>query len=525
VIATGAISLALVIGLGAATSFWLREREANRRTQTTRAQAEKLINLLLQDVRPSLEQFGRVPVLDRFAEETARYYEDLPEELRDGSYAGNRAAALGILAWVYFRHADGPATARAAAEAAKWRQRVLEDSPEEFRRVAPFLPLSPNLPPSISVAKENIERLRTLLKAHPDDIYVAKELASEVGGLGNLIQDSEATPLAGMNEFVEARNLLQQVMKGKPDDAYFRTAHASALESIAWSFHLCGKYEKALEAAQQAVNFLEEAYAAGPGNLLVLTNLANAHQTLAHNWASLSLEKARDEERIAHACYEKLLLLDPAHGEARELTNFTHSLEAWYLLHNGNFEESRQLFAQMVAQYEAYRAWGVSNTMMVPWLHVDQAESAAAEGNLAEAMAQAEVARIDFEARIAKAPEGDDHNFIQIEAHTALATAFACIGDCARVQTHATVVQTVADEFARAAKDDSQLRLERGLARSFLGLARLRQDDATEAIVRLREAVAFLRDALAPPHPFGTREGWLADASGSRGDIHSRTVM
>ena len=327
----------IVIGVAVSANFWWRERAANRRVNVTHTQAENLVNLLLRDVAPSLEQFGRVAEIDRFAEQTVRYLTDLPPELRDKTYAGNRAVALSVLAWVRWRGGDFTGATTVATESLAWRQRVLEQSPVEFRRIAPLMRSVISLrdsgcavpAPQLPHAESNVSALREMMSRHPEDLFVAKELAIELIGLALAMQNPDEQPAAGRAELTEAKAIMRRVIDRVPDDAFLQLSYSDAVLALSWVHKYCGDYERAVAEAQEAVACLKIAHAARPGHLPVLDQLAQAEHDLAEHWGPLSLERAQEHELAARRHFQALHTADSSHTMWREMFAYSHAIEAW----------------------------------------------------------------------------------------------------------------------------------------------------------------------------------------------------
>jgi tRNA A-37 threonylcarbamoyl transferase component Bud32/tetratricopeptide (TPR) repeat protein len=523
-------SAAVAVAAAMATStFWQRERAADRRVTVAHTQAETLVNLLLRDVRPSLEQFGRVAELDRLAEETARYFAELPPEARDANYAGHRAVALGMLAGVRWRSGDFGAAAEVAGEALAWRQRVLDESPAQFRHIAPLLRDAMSLQsaagarraPDAQRAAANVERLRALSREHPDDPFLAKELAIELLGLAGAMVDPDRDPAAGREELVEAREWMRRAMERVPDDPFFQVIHADAALQLGRLHKLCGDYPRAIAECEQAVAALKVASTARPGNLLLLERLAQAEHALAHQWAVHSLARAREAERAAREHFRLLSAADPRHAVWREMYACSHTVEAWYLLNNGQFEEARQMFAAAKATCVAIPAshsW--ANPMLLPWRFIDEGRAAAGVGDIARARAMAEPARAQFAKVIASRPAGSAaRSRNEIGALLSEATLLAAAEEWPTVESLAREAADAADAYARERNLARTPLLDRAEARRLLGLARLRQGRAGDAEQPLREASALLSQALPVLHPFSSRELRLADTRDALGEV------
>jgi tetratricopeptide (TPR) repeat protein len=526
--AAAGIALALLGGMSISTTFWWRERAANRRVQAAQVQAEKLVNLLLRDVRPSIEQFGRVAELDRFAEETVRYFAELPPELRDASYAGNHAIALSVLAWVRWRGGDFKGATTVASESLAWRQRVLDESPTEFRRIAPLMrdvislrdsgcavptPLRPR-------AESNVRTLRELVSQHPADLHLAKELAIELMGLAMALQNPDAKPEAGRSELGEAKAIMRHVLDRAPDERFFALIHADAVLALSWVYKYCGDYERAVAEAREAVASLKATNATRPGNLLVLDQLAHAEHALAEHWAPLSLARARELEIAARGHFQTLHTADPDHPLWREMFGYSHAIEAWYAFNCGKFAEAREQLAKFKAICESFpvtHQW--TNPMLLPWRYIEDGEAAAALGDFDSARVLVKEARVRFDKVIASRPADSPVRVRNgLDALLGEATLFTAIGDWLKVETAASDALKIAEAYPREDQRRGIKRFDRGEAYRFLGLAQLRRNRAAEAVTALREAEILIGAALPVRHAFTSRELRLADTRDTLGE-------
>jgi hypothetical protein len=114
----------------------------------------------------------------------------------------------------------------------------------------------------------------------------------------------------------------------------------------------------------------------------------------------------------------------------------SHTINAWYLLNNGNLAEARAAFAAVEVTCEAIPAshtW--NNPMLLPWRFIDDGRAAAGLGQMEVARARADDARARFDKVIASRPVGSaSHTRNRIGALIAEAGLFSTMGDWPTVE-------------------------------------------------------------------------------------------
>ncbi|HEX2101454.1 MAG TPA: hypothetical protein VHF69_12360, partial [Candidatus Synoicihabitans sp.] len=218
--------------------------------------------------------------------------------------------------------------------------------------------------------------------------------------------------------------------------------------------------------------------------------------------------------------FRALSAADPQHAVWREMFACSHTVEASYLLNNGQFAEARQMFATAKATCVAIPAshsW--ANPMLLPWRFIDEGRAAASAGDFAAARAMVEPARNEFARVIARrSPGSASRTRGEIGAWLAEATLLASAEDWGAVEARAREAAAAADAYAAQHRLARTPLLDRGEARRLLGLAQLRQGRPADAVATLREACALLGAALPVMHPFSSRELRLADAQDALGE-------
>ena len=219
-----AVAVLVVVGLAAVLVHGVQLRDARRRAEAARADAEALLAFLLDDLTTGLEPLGRLDLVERVAREAVHYYERFDLDALDGDQAVRAASASARL---------GQAL----------EQRGRDDLALESYRHAGAVLATPREPP------ESVEALRLRLSLAGRTAPLLQE-AGEIG--------------AALIELDRARDLLAHLPPAE------RIAVADAESDLdcdrAWALMETGQYDAALTALDDARHLIRERLVAAPGD-------------------------------------------------------------------------------------------------------------------------------------------------------------------------------------------------------------------------------------------------------------------
>jgi serine/threonine protein kinase len=510
--AGGIVVVALLTGVIFSTWAFVRERAASVRAEAARAHADRLVSYLLKDVRPTLEQFGRGPLLERLAREALLYYDQLPPELHNTAYAKNRAAALEVLGSTLAPRKDFAAARDACQEAQALRQRALSAVPDDvetavalindewwlhwYSRAAenPMFMVDRWHPTAGSRLEGLIRRTRELWAAHPDNTEVANCLAGMLERLARFRIFNEDDPQQAVIHFTEALNSLRDAMQRNPQDAslkwqfglisIFRSkAHQNAVET-----------EAAAAEGEKALTFALSASAADPGNIALFEMSGKAAVSLGARMRSVSPERGKDAALLGRERYRILQQLDPTNTEWREQFVFTYLTEARYYQADGQYEKARDSFRQFTALLATSEFYWYDNHRELARTNIDLGLLAAALGDTDTVRGQVISARAEYQAFWSQlTADGSDRLLAQLLWLDWEAEIYAACNDWLRLEATAAASLAAVIPALDPKSRSGSFRLRLFHARIFLGRALLRQGRASEARPVLETALADLR--------------------------------
>jgi tetratricopeptide (TPR) repeat protein len=321
-----------------------RIERAHVQEQAARAQAEELVGVIMHDVQPALEPYGRLPVMGKIAEASLHYFERLPLELQSAATDAAQATALDSLALISEQARDNePARARTRRALALWEKVVAArpDDPDataallldELRRIHWLGPRT--YEEQYRMLADLVARGRQMRVRFPDHQRIKYALASALtywsyhaasGG------EMEGT-LAGARE---AQTLLRDLLVQLPGDANVQSTYVTSFASLGAVYSRTGDTASCIRAGEQAAAFAEEVLKKDPGNLILLEAAAHAARGLA-----------------ARGHLEMLIQLDPANRRWRFLYAQSFFGEADHLRRDGQIASACLVYAKIGSLMQA----------------------------------------------------------------------------------------------------------------------------------------------------------------------------
>jgi hypothetical protein len=513
VIASGAVFSSLAIGLALALAGYRRAVEQQSATQAARAQAEELVGVIMSDVQPALEPYGRLPVMEKIAGASLNYFEQLPTELRNASTDTALATTLDSLAVVKMRRREGDSGRPALLRAKSLWEKVLAANPGDPDAAASLLlddghsihwVVHPLWSDKVRMEADLIARYRKWCGRFPTHLRLKYGLAESL-----VYWSFDAGHVDGMEKALagaqEAHGILKNLIGQMPGDVKVQVIYLlSYVALIATNPREDAKAENIL-LGEEAVAFAGERLQRDPGNLALIEGAAQASTALSIAFGPVSARRAYDAGLAARDYLRALVQFDPANRAWRFAYAKSFMGEADFLQRDGQLAKARsaymQIETQMLAlgdlsqQSEAEGPGGPKAFILGACFA--QAECAARMGEIAEADASLAKAATWCDDLLSGPDDGNPGgaNYVRALLWLARIQTANNLRDWARLAR-------VADEAIRAidampaASTAKDLALFRAQAVRAQGTAKLRQGDAIAAVPLLPGDDETLAEAL-----------------------------
>ncbi len=482
------------------------EIKLRQRADTARSQAEGLVSFMIQDLQPSLKDYGRLSLLKQVEEKTVDYYAALPAELRNTKTDLAQADAIEALSEILASTGDMKSAAAKGAEALALYQLLVTQHPELPEAAAGALNLewyAYSTDPSHSSAELDIfqqnilRRWRELFVKYPENPKVRNGLGGALWNRADFAAQRFNKPQEAIAIGLELQGYVRKGLAAHPGDKALATAYASGLAVLAIAYQSIGEQDKAVQVSEEAEAFFEKSLKGDPGNLRLLANAAEAAKNLSYRVSSISQKRSRDAELVARERYRILTTLDPANADWRYNYAMTHMMECYYLEGDGQIEPARQALKKfdLLIQSLALQPWDEEKPMANS---MDLARLAAMAGDNTDAHVRLASGESRFKAYYDKLPAA---SFDRVQARVRWlnleSRVFYEMHNWEQLEQVARNTLTAVDEGLSQRPSDSELLLRRAVAQTFLGIALLRQNNASEAISVLEQAVTGYQDS--PP--------------------------
>jgi serine/threonine protein kinase len=518
--AAGAVAVALLLGVIVSTAQAIRATRAKREALTAqaeetkqrrqadaaRSQAEGLVSFMIQDLQPSLKDYGRLSLLKQVDEKTVDYFAALPPDLRNASTDLAQADAIEALSEILASSGDTKAAGVKGGEALALYQHLAAQHPENPEAAAGLLNLqwyAYSTEPSHSSAEldafqqDIVRRWRELYAKHPENLKVRTGFGGALWNRASYAAQRFNKPQEAITVGLELQENIRRGMARNSENKELPRAYANALGVLALAYNAVGDQQKAAQVSEEAEAFYEEALKKDPGNLSLLADAGEAAMNLSYRVASISQKHSRDAELIARERYRLLTTLDPSNTDWRYSFVKAHMMECYYLEGDGQIEAARQAFKKFdsLLQTVTLHPWDEEKPLQNS---IDLARLAAMAGDNADARAQLAVAESRFQAHYDKLPAAPfDRLQARIRWLNLESQVYSEMHDWAELGNLARTTLTAIDEGLSQRPGDSELLLRRAVSQTLQGVALLRQDNATAAVPVLELAVAGYRDT--PP--------------------------
>jgi serine/threonine protein kinase len=525
--ASGAVAAALVVGLAVSVFLFTKENQAykravaarqeadaaresesrqRRQADAARSRAEDLVSFMIHDLQPALKNYGRLSLLKQVDEKTVDYFAALPPDLQNTNTELGRADAMVSLAQILEAAGDTKAAAATIQDALGLYRRIAEQHPESPEAAAGALGCEWVLkllgPPVASAELDNFQqdilrRWRDLLAKHPECVKVRVGFGGALWDRADFAAQRFNKPQEAVSIGLELQKHTRKGMAEQPDNQLLRASYASGLAVLAIAYQAVGEQDKAVQVSEEAEAFFEKALKEDPGNLSLLREAAEAARYLSYRVSPISQKRSRDAELVARERYRLLTMLDPANANWRYDYAMTHMMECYYLEGDGQIDAARQALKTFDAL--------IQDLPLKPWDQgklvdnsIELARLAASAGDVADARAQLAAAESRFQAQYDKLPPAPfDRLQARIRWLNLESQVFYQIDDWARLEQISRATLAATSEGMAQRPGDSELRLRRAVAQSFLGMALSGQNRAPEAVAMLEQAVAGYEDT--PP--------------------------
>jgi serine/threonine protein kinase len=489
-----------------AVAAQVEESKQRQQADAARGQAEGLVGFMIQDLQPSLKDYGRLSLLRQVDEKTVSYYAALPPELRNATTDLAQADAIEALAEILASSGDMKSAAAKGGEALVLYQRLAAQHPEIPEAAAGALNLewyAYSTDPSHSSAEldtfqqDILRRWRELFAKHPESLKVRTGLGGALWNRASYAAQRFNKPQEAIAIGLELQEYDRRGMAKWPDDKKIARGYANALGVLAVAYQANGEPDKAVQVSEEAEAFYDEALKKDPGNLSLLADAGEAAMNLSYRVSVFSQQRSRDAELIARERYRTLTTLDPANADWRHHFVMAHMMECYYLEGDGQIEAARQAIKKFDAllQTVTIQPWDEQKPLQNS---VDLARLAAMAGDNADARAQLAVAESRFQAHYDQLPNAPfDRLQARIRWLNQEGLVYVEMHNWTELERVARATLAAIDEGLSQRPDDSELLLRRAVSQMFQGIALLRQGQTAEAVSVLEQAVTGFRDT--PP--------------------------
>ncbi len=267
----------LQLGLGAAALVvlalaglkYVTDLRAERaRAEMARAQAERLVGLLLDELHSKLFLRENREVVARVSGEALRYFDELPEALQRAS-AARRARALRQHADVLIHQGTYPEARAEFARALQLDEQAVatpearEGVAEDLRELAHSVAHQGEFASASALAERATEMMRTLVLERPNDTRLLADLASawwEVGFTHFYAGELGASRVG----FEHSVAIYRGLVRDDPQNGEWRSKLGEALRQVGDAQFFLGEIEGALRSYREGLHLLDGLVAEAP---------------------------------------------------------------------------------------------------------------------------------------------------------------------------------------------------------------------------------------------------------------------
>ena len=517
--------------------------EAKQRQQAdaARGQAEGLVSFMIQDLQPSLKDYGRLSLLRQVDEKTVDYFAALPPELHNAKTDLAQAKAIEALTEILAASGDNEHAAATGGQALALFQRQAAQHPDLPEAAAGALDLewhaylndhSHSSAELDAFQQDIVRRWRELFAKHPENPVVRSGLGGALWIRASFAAQRFNKPQEAITLGLELQEYVRRGLRKEPENKELSRAYANALAVLAIAYQATGEQDKAVQASDEAEAFYDKALKADPGNLSLLADAAKAAQNLSYRVSTVSLKRSRDAELIARERYQTLTTLDPANAGWRYNFAMTHMMECYYLESTEQIELARQAFKEFDSLLEnvPLQSWDADKPMQNS---IDLARLAATAGDHADALTQLAIAESRFQVHYDKLPSAAfDRLQARIRWQNFKSGVIIILEDWSELEKTGRETLALISEGLNQRPGDSELLVRRALTQFYVGMALQRQGHSSEAVSILEQALAGFRDAPPAMSFTDSRENYtnqinfaLREEMAKNGDVeHARSL-
>jgi hypothetical protein len=542
-----AIAVALLLGIIASTSQAIRathakqealaaqaeavaaqaaEARLRQQADAARGQAEGLASFMIQDLQPALKDYGRLSLLKQVDEKTVEYFAALPANLRNAKTELAQADAISALTGILAAAGDMKSAQEKGLEALGLYQSLAKRHPEIPEATAGALNReweSYSHGPAHSTAEADayqqdiLRRWHELAAKFPDIDFLPLGMGQALGDRATFAAFQLNRPQEAIAAQMEIQDKLRKEIALHPENKALPAYYAEGLAGLATGYAALGDQDKAVQVSEEAEAFFDKAVKEDPGNLALLSQAASAAQALSYRVSYISQKRSRDAELVARERYRTLTALDPSNADWRHGFVMTHMMECYYLEGTGDIAATRQAlkkFDSLLQDLAQTTKLSEGDADKLPQNSMDLAHLAAYSGDKADARAQLTTGETRFQARYDKLPAGSlDRILARVRWLHLKSEVISTLEDWAELERLARESLTVIADGLEQRPGDSELRLRRAVAQTYLGTALVSMDNAREAVAPLEEAMTGFRDT-PPAITFAeSRESYAGNAA------------
>jgi tRNA A-37 threonylcarbamoyl transferase component Bud32 len=508
-----------------------------QQAEAARSQSEGLVTFMLRDLQPALKDYGRLSLLKQVDEKTVDYFAALPPNLRNASTELAWADAVEALAEILQASGDTKTAEAKYKEALALYQGLAEKRPEIPEAAAGVLNIEWTLkllgPPPSSAELDDfqqgiIRQLRELRSKFPQNHQVESGFGAALWTRVAFAAERFNKPQEAVSVGVELQERLRQRMAENPENKDLPAFYASSLGVLSLAYQAVGENDKAVQACNEAAAFYDKALNADPGNVRLLSDAADAARNLSYR--ATTQKGSRDAELVARERYRTLIALDPSNVQFRRGFAWSHMMECYYLESAGENEAARQAFKKFDSLLQDLVHFGgvtESDEDKLTINSLDLARLAAIVGDKADARAQLAAGESHFQSYYDKLPAAAfDRLQARVRWQQNKSDVVSTLEDWVGLERLSRESLTLLNGGLEQRPDDSELRLRRAVAQTFLGQAEVRQGNAPEAVATLEQAVTGFRETPTASTFNEDRDRYtayanfyLADALGKIGNV------
>lgn len=517
---TAAVIFALTLGLGLALRGFHRELVLRQQAEAARAEAERLLGMMMQDLKPALEERAAPAPLVQMTEAAVRYYDQLPARLRNSRTDAAHADALAALARLRGLQNDRAGAEAALAAALELRARTAQKNPQDPDAAAAWLRdrwdqprLVANLTryQSLEWHGEFYRRWTELHRRFPGNARVKRGLAEVAAQYAEVAAFFDA-PQESIAAAQLSRKLVGELQAAAPGDASLDAVAFESLRSLSSGYGAVRDHDRMLATAEEAVSFCTAAWQKDPANLALRRRLAEAARALSFRASNVSPPRACAAERVAREHFRILAEARPGDMEVYSRYVHAHSMERLYWVnHDGDrasahafLDRYEQLLATMPPATEEFDVTELRTANCIL-----RAQLFARAGDDPRCREACRAARASLEVQIDRmAADPMKRRLVRIRTLEWLLWVDIDLGDWPGLARGAQEVSDLVDAGLQLEPENAELRVRSLQMPLFRGLAQQGLGQSAEAVAILEEAIPRLRGVRPTAHVYdlyGTR--------------------